>query len=1134
MNRKGLSMLLRFCLCPVLLCISSFAQSSSSTISGVVRDSSGAAISGAQIKVTNRATQIGRQASSMDNGSYVVPLLDIGGYDVDVSKPGFKSFLQTKVPLTINQVVRIDVTLEVGVVSEKIEVTAQNSSLDTETSSLGQLVTNSQITEMPLNGRNVMSLLQLSAAVTPQAGINAGFNDGAGFGVSNVSISGGRGSMNQILFDGANNAAPTRQEVAVSPSVDAVAEVKIYTTGAPAEFGRTTGGAISMVSKSGSNQMHGTLYEFVRNDKFDARNAFALSRPPFRFNQFGGSVGGPIGLPKIYNGRNKSFFFFNYEGSRFVNYANRLFTVPTLMERQGDFSRTAIANGTILGIYDPETTLANPTGSGFVRQPFPNNRIPLSRYDRISSGILADVPLSNTPPSSTVTNINNYFEQRRRQTGNDQYLGRIDHNFNTAHRVSYRMAYNYNAIQPESQFGNYLTQGEGNDLFNRNYSQQVASHTWLITPHIFLDSRAGYVRTLITRRPPTFGGKDMDRLKYPSILPRVIFPSHQITDFQEIGGGQVVNGGVHTITLNQSVTQIAGRHTLKYGGEIWRLRNNRFQQAGLSGTFIFTRSLTQDPQRPQLTGYGVATFLLGAVNAGSLVTATKLYERGWYGAVFVQDDYRVHSRLTLNLGLRYDIETNPVDRYDQRSAFNFTKTNSVTLQPGVLEFAGIDYHGSVVPTDRNNFGPRFGFAYTLDKSSRTVMRGSYGVFFQGIFETFESNLGWSATTPFNDPSIGPRPTFYLSQGPRSIVQPPGNSQGPRSFLGLGVLGRGQDDRVGYTQQWSYNLQRSLPGRWIVEAGYVGAKGNKLGNGAQGVNVNALDPKYLSLGFGLQDQIPNPLASVGVFGATVARSQTLLPYPAYQGVTRRAPSWGNSTYHALQINARKALSHGLTAQFSYAFGKSIDDTVPSLSAGFAGFNTGDPGYQTVYNRKAEKSISPTDVSQRFVSNWLYALPLGAGQKINLRGPLDWVIGGWQLTGILTVQTGQPLVVRGASNNAANRPNSTGRSAQLSTDERSTARWFDTNAFVGPPLFTLGNVGRVLPDVRAPGLLQLDAGLQKFFRIREKVQLQFRAEAFNATNRNNLGPPDTGFLSTGFGSINSSVQARVMQLGAKLIF
>ena len=1130
------TMFVRFMILTVCLGSASlFAQSSSGTISGIVRDASGAVISGAQVAVLNRSTQAKRAVTTNGLGTFLAPLLDPGDYDVSINKPGFKSFVQSQLTLTINQVARLEVTLEVGVATERVEVVASGVSLDTETSSLGNIISNKQITEMPLNGRNVMSLLQLSAAVTPQAGINAGFNDGPGFASSNVSISGGRGSMNQIVFDGANNAAPTRQEIAVSPSVDAVAEVKIYTTGTPAEFGRTTGGAISMVSKSGSNDFHGTLYEFVRNNVFDARNAFSPTRPPFRFNQFGGSAGAPILLPKIYNGRNRSFWFFNYEGSRFINYNNRLFTVPTQLERLGDFSRTALPNGTVLGIYDPASTVANTgTGGGFLRQPFPANAIPRNRFDRITAAIMADVPAANSTPSNPITNINNYFEQRRRQTSNDQYIGRFDHNFNPAHRLSYRLAYNYNAINPESQFGNYLTQGENNDIFDRNYSQQVTSYTWLISPNLFLDSRAGYVRTLITRRPPTFGGQDMNRLSYPAILPRVVFPSHQITDFTELGGGQVVDGGVHTITFNQSVTQVVRRHTLKYGGEIWRFRNNRFQQGGLSGTFNFTRALTNDPQRPQLTGYGVATFLLGAVNAGSLVDATKLYERAWYGALFMQDDWRVRDRLSFNLGLRWDVETNPVDRFNQRSAFNFSKVNPITNLPGVLEFAGKDYNGSVVPTDKNNFGPRFGFAYTLDKANQTVLRGSYGVLYQGIFETFESNLGWSATTPFNDPSLGPVPTFYMSQGPSSLVRPPGNTLGARSFLGLGVLGRGQDDRVGYTQQWSFNIQRSLPGRWLLETGYVGTKGNKLGNGAQGVNLNQLDPRNLSLGFSLQDQVPNPLFPLGIFGRTVTRSQTLLPYPAYQGVTRRAPSWGNSIYHGLQINARKALSHGLTAQLSYAFGKTIDDTVPSLSAGFAGFNTGDPGYQNVYNRQAERSISPTDVSQRFVANWLYALPVGKGKAVALRGPADWFLGGWQISGILTAQTGVPLIVRGANNNAANRPNSTGRSAQLPAVQRSLSRWLDTSAFSGPPLFTYGNVGRVLPDVRSPGLLQIDAGLQKFFRIREKVNLQLRAEAFNLTNRVNLGAPDTGFLSTGFGTINSSGASRAMQLGAKLTF
>lgn len=1120
--------LMRFIL--LLAPVSLFAQLGQ--INGTVRDATDAVVPSATVAVTNIETGVSRRTTTNDGGGYVVPLLPPGRYKVSVEAQGFRPVERAGVSLEVDQVARIDIAMEVGGVSESVSVTAETPRLEQETSSLGQVVDNKRIIEMPLNGRNVMSLIQLTAGVTPQAGINAGFADPSGFVTTNVAIGGGRGSMNQLLFDGANNAAPEREEIAVSPSVDALAEFKVYTNGAPAEFGRTTGGAISMITKSGTNQLHGTLYEFLRNDKFDARNAFAASRSPFRYNQYGGSAGGPVEFPKVYNGRNRTFWFFNYEGYRYITYQNSVLTIPTALQRTGDFSGTRLANGTMLAIFDPVSTAANPNGAGFVRTPFPGNTIPTSRFDRISAQIMRDVPAPNRTPTNAVTNVNNYGEQTRRLQNNDQYIGRFDHNIGDRHRLTYRLAYNYNAIRPDTQFGNYLTAGENNDVFDRNYSQQVASWTYTISPTTFSELRAGYVRTLIVRDPPT-SGADLDRLGYPAILPRVQFPSHQIADFTELGGGQTVNGGLHTISLHESITKVVGSHTLKFGGEVWTIRRNRFQFGGLSGVFQFNRDLTNNPQVPQNTGYGVATFLLGAVNAGSLTVGSKRHERGKYFATFIQDDWKVSPRLTLNIGLRYDLETNPIDEYNQRSNFNFFRTNPITNLPGVVEFAGVDYGRHPVPVDKNNLGPRFGFAYTLDNSARTVLRGFYGIFYQGAFESFESNLGWSATTPFANPSIGPRPNFYLSQGPSAIVQPPGNSLGPASFLGIGAEGRMADDRVGYTQQWSLGLQRTIGRGWTLESIYAAAKGTRIGIGAQGVDANALDPKYLNLGLDLQTQIPNPLYSKGIFGATVARRQTLLPYPAYQGITRRDPTFGSSIYHSLQLNVRKSLSYGLTVNVAYTFGKLIDDTVPSLSAGFAGYNTGDVGYQTPYNRAVERSISPADVSQRLVLSYLYELPVGKGKRLALRGPTDWLLGGWQLTGILTSQTGQPLVVRGANNNAADRPSSTGVSAKL--DNPTAARWFDTSQFLTPPLFTYGNVGRVLPDVRTAGLVQLDCGLQKYVSFGERVRLQLRGEAFNATNRVNLGPPNTTFTSAAFGTINStSTPARVIQLGAKVVF
>jgi len=807
-------------------------------------------------------------------------------------------------------------------------------------------------------------------------------------------------------------------------------------------------------------------------------------------------------------------------------------SVPTTLQRAGNFSDTRLANGTVLGIFDPESTATNPAGAGFVRTPFPGNAIPASRFDRISAQIVRDVPPANRTPTNAITNINNYGEQTRRLTNNDQWIGRFDHNIGNQHRLTYRLAYNKNVIRPDGQFGNYLSAGEGNDIFDRNYSQQVASWAYTISPTTFSELRAGYVRTLIVRDPPT-SGADLDRLNFPAIIPRVQFPNHAIADFTTVGGGQTVDGGLHTISLHESITRVMGAHTLKFGGEIWTIRRNRFQFGGLSGVFNFNRDLTNNPQAPQNTGYGVATFLLGAVNSGSLTVGSKRHERSKYFAAFVQDDWRVNRKLTLNIGLRYDIEGNAYDVFNERSNFNFFRTNPVTNLPGVVEFAGVDYGRHPVPTDRNNLGPRFGFAYTVDRDAKTVVRAFYGIFYQGIFESFETNLGWSQTTPFSDPSIGPRPTFYLSQGPRAILQPLRSSQGAASFLGLSAEGRTADDRVGYTQQWNFGVQRALPGGWTVETVYAASKGTRLGIGALGIAENALHPQFLNLGFDLQTLVPNPLFERGVFGRTVARRQLLLPYPAYQGITRRNPTFGSSIYHSLQINARKSMSRGHTVNVAYTFGKVIDDTVASLSAGFAGYNTGVTDYQNPYDRIAERSISPADVSTRLVTGYLAELPFGKGKRFAMRGPLDVALGGWQLSGILTLQAGLPLAIRGANNNAANRPNSTGRSAKL--DGGTTARWFDTSQFVTPPLFTLGNVGRVLPDVRSPGLVQLDFGLHKYFSFTERVRMQLRGEAFNATNRVNLAPPNVTFTSPAFGTINATATpARVVQAGVKVIF
>ena len=409
----------------LLLLLSGPVLGQTAQVTGRVLDPSSAGIPNVAVTLTNTATGVSKSQQSDQEGRYVVPLLQPGTYRMSVQKEGFRSIDYAGIILEVDQVAHIDLSLEVGSVTESISVTSSAPLLDQETSSLGQVIENQRITEMPLNGRNVFSLVQLAAGVQSLSGINAGFNDNSNFNASNISIGGGRGAMNAVLLDGANNTSPQREEVAVAPSIDAVEEFKVYTNGASAEFGRTSGGVISVVTKSGTNELHGSGYEFLRNEIFDARNTFAASRAPFRYNQFGGTVGGPILLPKLYDGRNRSFFFVGYEGYRYINYADQIFTVPTESQRAGDFSSTFAANRSLMTIYDPGSTRPNPSGNGFVRDPFAGNRIPQNRFDTVAQNVMAVVPLPNRVPTNALTNAQNFAQQNRRATDNDQWMARL-------------------------------------------------------------------------------------------------------------------------------------------------------------------------------------------------------------------------------------------------------------------------------------------------------------------------------------------------------------------------------------------------------------------------------------------------------------------------------------------------------------------------------------------------------------------------------------------------------------------------------------------------------------------------------------------------------------------------------------
>jgi hypothetical protein len=514
---------------------------------------------------------------------------------------------------------------------------------------------------------------------------------------------------------------------------------------------------------------------------------------------------------------------------------------------------------------------------------------------------------------------------------------------------------------------------------------------------------------------------------------------------------------------------------------------------------------------------------------------------------FVQDDWRVNRRLTVNLGIRYDYQQPPFERNGGTSNFNPYLVDPVSGLLGATQYARVNYGKTFLHSDYNDFGPRIGFAYDAFGNGKTIVRGGYAIFYPSIFNLtyFGNTNGFASTTTTYNPPGGNSnlPTSLLYQGlPSPPIQPQGSKLGTSGFLGQAVNYDQSYQQTPMSQQWNFSLQRQIKGGWVIDVSYVGNHGTHLVAG--GYDMNQLPPQYLSLGLALQNPVANPYAgrvpgSLG--GATIAQSQALKPYPYYSSVTVRNPHLGDSIYHAGLLTVQKRFNQGLTMLASYTKAKLIDDSVQTPINFGNVEQTGITTYQNVFNRRAERSLDPTDVSQRFVLSGIYELPLGRGKPVNIQNrALDLIAGGWQVQSIATFQVGLPIAISGANNNVATRPNSTGQSAKL--DSPTIAQWFNTGVFVNPPLYTYGNVGRVLPDVRNPGLIQIDLSVSKNSRITERTNLQFRAEAFNVANHVNLGSPGVTFapganglnISSTFGLITSARDPRNVQLGMKLIF
>lgn len=1135
-------------------------------LSGRITDKGGAVIPEATVTVTNAARGIKNGTKSDATGYYVIPLLPpAADYQLTVSASGFQTAQRSGITLQVAQVAQVDMVLTVGLVSQTVTVTGAPPLLDTQTSSLGQVITANTISSLPLNGRSSFRLIQLTPGVTFNQAANGQFGDvpvnttwDADF-----SINGGRAQSNEFLIDGVPSTAGFFNQVTTIPSVDDTQEFKVESANLSAQYGRFAGGVINVTTKAGTNDFHGTLFEFLRNNVLNANDYIDKSAgkaiPAFHMNQFGGAVGGPVILPHIYHGKDKTFFFGDFQETRRVQGSTFLTSVPTALQRTGDFSQTYNSSGKLVTIYNPFSTEINPSNpSQYIRTPFPNNVIPSSMIDPVAKAIMAYYPMPNTA-GSQYTNANNYLNNAPVVVNAGQGSARIDQNVNDRYRFFGRFGWMLTDLTQPNSYGNVASGGTGAVGTTKFHNWSFAfNNTVILSPKELLTINYGFARWFQLRETLSYGFNNAS-LGFPAAFVNAItipmFPSINMAGYGGTNGQSYLHNGNDSHSLLTSLTSIHGRHTLIVGTDIRLHLINYFNVSSSAGSFSFTQAQTQgsNPNTASSTaGNAIASFLLGDGNSGSMPVGAGNELKDWYAAFYVQDNIRISPKLTVNLGIRYEEESPYTDRHNKLNYFSTTIASPAANAQfpklkGGLVFAGQNGTSSrVYNWNKNQFGPRIGFAYSPIPS--TVLHAGAGIVYAPLEISnnavgFAPNTGYSSSTSWETSQNGGlNPLNLLSNPyPQGLVQPTGNSLGAGTALGQSIGVWDAHPKTPETYQWNFGIQRQLPSDITVEAAYVGTRGLHWTNN---LSLNQLNPSYLSMGTTLQKQVANPFqpyVSIGTLsGATVTQQQLLLPYPQFTGVTVENATWGSSDYQSGQFKVNKQTTHGVSFLAVYTISKWLANS-PGADAPI-GTNNG-TSVQNYYNLKAERSLSENDIPQALIFNSVIELPFGRGRYFlnKTNRFVDTILGGWNISPILTLQKGFPLALSAPITDGGNRPNYVqGVSPKLASN-RSLAQkvkeWFNTSAFALPPAFTFGDVSRTIGSVRSPALKNLDVSVDKETQIIGRLRMQFRADIFNVTNTPHFGLPNTSMNNAAFGQLNAllpSPPQREIQFAAKLIF
>ncbi|HKA01046.1 MAG TPA: carboxypeptidase-like regulatory domain-containing protein [Candidatus Solibacter sp.] len=1144
----------------------STAQETRASLSGIVTDVSGSVVPGAVLQLTNEQTGVVSSTVANEAGLYRFLFLDPGKYKLVATIAGFKTWERDKIELTVNKAATLPVVLEVGSQTERITVSAEAPLIEAEKADRGLLIDNKKVVDLPINTRNPIMLAALANGIVHTSGTTLDQKPFSNSADGSWSINGGVGSTVEFLLDGAPNNTIYNQvsTVAIVPSVDAVQEFKVMTSTYDAQYGHTGGGAINISLKSGTNSLHGSGYEYLKRAQFNAAtfsdNAHGNPSPASGLDQYGFTIGGPVYLPKLYKGRDKTFFFFAWEKyHEDQEYpSEKVASVPTTLQRQGDFSATRDNAGRLITIYDPLT--GHFEGTKWVRTAFAGNRIPAGQINPVGAKIAALFPLPNTTSSGSTDWQNNFFWGDNVANFNfKNVMLRLDHNFSSRERVYARWSWsdfvqvrNSNAIAGVG--GNYRNGGKfGNG--------GVIDSVTTINPGTIFNMRAAlqYWREKIG--PPDLGFT-VAQWGWPASLVaqlpgRSMLPSISIAGATTLGNSSsnITFEPTTVLSLQPNLALVRSKHTIKTGLDFRVTRYTQFRPNIDRGSFNFNEQFTRSDYQTQdgVSGMGVASLLLGDAQSGSAgFTANPFYQ--WiYTAPWVQDDIKLTKKLALNLGFRWDITSPVTERFNRMNRGFFADAlNPISGQidqskfPGFKAYGGIGFVGvngasrSAFNSNLHNVQPRIGAAYQI--TPKTVLRGGWAIYYLAPTDVGQTN-GFSQSTPMVATQDSGRTPFdtITNPFPTGLIQPAGSSAGLMTFIGQGLTYANTNMVNPYVHQFSFGVQRELPGKISVEASYVGSRtisayvskdinALSLANLALGDPTKGGDPNYLN------QQVPNPfqnlLPGTTINGPTVARSQLLRPLPAFGGITQTQMNNGRVWYNSLQISAQKRYSHGLTFSANYTFSKNIE----ALS--YLNSQDAEPGRTlTAFDRPQRFSFAPT-----------YELPFGPGRRLlNTRSRLvGRLVGGWQILVNTVFQSGAPMGM----------PSSVYVLGDPRLENPTWDRLFKTGY-----IDVTGVVRNVLPGeqpvfaVRQPNTLRTtplrwgnlrdrwattyDASMIKTTRIRENITTQFRFEAFNATNTPVFSSdPNLTPTSTNFGKIirdnGQSNAARSIQFGFRVMF